>query len=404
MFTSEFAKRLLNLLLPALLITISALLIAVPALGQNESVINKQSTRIATKQATTANTSAKTDADDAASETDDSSSSTSSMSDTSRSDTRADISRSDTSSRKQAKSSRVHFVLSHELTATEKDKHASFELFPESKPARVPTFNEPARRNRTLPQKDATPEAGEHSAEELAKKLSNPVSSLISFPIQSNFDFGMGPGGSGWRMTMNIQPVIPIALNPKWNLISRTILPIIHQGNVVAAGTGQSGLGDAVQSFFISPNKTEPFIWGVGPVVLIPTATNEFLGSDQLGLGPTLVVLKQQGHWTYGALFNHIWRVAGGDGKPNVNSTFMQPFLNYSTKSAWTYGLNTESTYDWTGSSWSVPIHFSVSKVVRFGKQPISFGGQLRCWANSPTGGPEGCGFRAIVTGIFPKK
>lgn len=387
MLTLKFTKRLLNLLLPALLITI-------PAFGQDKSVFNKQKPPSAAEKETAAETSAKSDASaeaDASAKTggDDSSS--------------ASKSSSDTSSRKPAKSP-VQFVLNHELAATDKSKHVSFELFPESKPARLPKFNGPVKRTSPLPQKEAAPADGEHSAEDLAKKLSNPVSSLISFPIQTNFDFGMGSGGSGWRMTMNIQPVIPIALNPKWNLISRTILPIIHQGNVVAPGTGQSGLGDTVQSFFISPNKSEPFIWGLGPVVLIPTATNEFLGSDQLGLGPTLVVLKQQGHWTYGALFNHIWRVAGGAGKPNVNSTFIQPFLNYSTKDAWTYGINTESTYDWTGSSWSVPIHFTVSKVVRFGKQPISFGGQLRCWVTSPTGGPESCGFRAIVTGIFPKK
>lgn len=384
MLTLEFAKKLLNLLLPAFLIT-------VPAFGQNKSVVNNQKTPSAAEKATTAEASAKTAAGDS-SDAGDSSSETASKSS------------SGTSSRKPVKSARVHFVLNHESAATEKSKHASFELFPETKPARVPKFNEPAKRTRALPQKEAAPEGGEHSAEDLAKKLSNPVSSLISFPIQSNFDFGMGSGGSGWRMTMNVQPVIPIALSPKWNMISRTIIPIIHQGNVVAPGTGQSGLGDILQSLFFSPNKSEPFIWGVGPAILLPTATNEFLGNDQLGLGPTVVVLKQQGPWTYGTLVNHVWRVAGGSGRPRVNSTFMQPFLNYSTKDAWTYGLNTEMTYDWTGSSWSVPIHFSVSKVVRFGKQPISFGGQLRCWVTSPTGGPESCGIRAIVTGIFPKK
>jgi hypothetical protein len=238
---------------------------------------------------------------------------------------------------------------------------------------------------------------------ELAKKLSNPVASLISFPIQTNFDFKMGTG-SGWRMTTNIQPVIPIALNKDWNLISRTIAPLMHQGNVTAAGESQTGLGDIVQSFFFSPNKTEPFIWAVGPVVMVPTATTSALGSKQLGLGPTAVVLKQQKGWTAGALWNHIWRVSGGSGRPKVNADFVQPFLAYSTKDGWTYTLNTESTYDWTGKAWSVPIHFQVSKVVRFGKQPVSFGGAMRCWATSPAGGAEGCGLRIVVTGIFPKK
>lgn len=384
MLTLEFAKRLLNLLLLALLVTI-------PAFAQNKSVGSKQPTASVAQKETTAETSNKT-------ETDDSSSSTASKT--------SDTSRPDTSSRKPAKSG-VHFVLNDELTAGEKGKHASFEFFPESQP-HAPKFASallaPAKRTGTLQQKEAEPEGGEHSAQDLSKKLANPVSSLISFPIQTNFDFGMGSGGSGWRMTMNVQPVIPIALNPKWNLISRTILPIIHQGNVVAPGTGQSGLGDTVQSFFLSPNKTEPFIWGVGPVVLLPTPTNEFLGSHQWGLGPTFVVLKQQGPWTYGMLYNHLWRVAGGSGRPKVNADFIQPFLSYATKDGWSYTLNTESTYDWTGSAWAVPIHFNVAKIVRFGKQPVSFGGALRCWADSPTGGPEGCGLRVVVTGIFPKK
>lgn len=246
------------------------------------------------------------------------------------------------------------------------------------------------------------PAAGDETAE-LAKKLSNPVASLISFPIQTNFDLRMADG-HGWRATINIQPVIPVALNPEWNLISRTIVPIIHQNSVTAPGASQSGLGDIVQSFFLSPNKTEPFIWGVGPAILIPSATNDFLGSKQLGLGPTVVMLKQQHGWTVGVLWNHLWRVAGGSGRPRVNADFLQPFLSYGTKDGWTYSLNTESNYDWTGNQWAVPIHFQVSKIVRFGHQPVSFGGAMRCWVTTPSGGPEGCGLRIVVTGIFPKK
>jgi hypothetical protein len=295
---------------------------------------------------------------------------------------------------------RVHFELHPELAATGKSKHSSFELFPASKPARVPRLNATAKATDEQPQKAA---GGADDAAELSKKLANPLASLISFPIQTNFDIGMGDG-SGWKMTINLQPVIPIALNKKWNLISRTIIPIIHQGSVVAPGTGQSGLGDVVQSIFISPNKSEPFIWGVGPVVLIPTATNEFLGGKQLGLGPTVVVLKQQKGWTVGTLWNHIWRVAGGSGRPRVNSDFIQPFVSYSTKDGWSYTLNTESTYDWTSNSWAIPIHFQIAKIVRFGKQPVSFGGAIRCWVTSPEGGPESCGPRIVITGIFPKK
>jgi len=242
---------------------------------------------------------------------------------------------------------------------------------------------------------------GSDDAHELAKKLSNPVASLISVPFQSNFDFGMG-SGSGWRYTMNFQPVIPVALNSRWNLISRTILPIIHQHNVAGTGT-QSGLGDITQSFFFSPREPKRFIWGVGPALLIPTATDDLLGTEKFGVGPTVLVLKQQNAWTYGMLTNHIWSVAGSDDRASVNSTFIQPFLAYNTRDAWTYTVNAEMSYDWTGNHWSIPIHLQVSKLTRFGKHPVSFGGALRCWATSPAGGPENCGFRFIVTPLFPQ-
>ena len=239
-------------------------------------------------------------------------------------------------------------------------------------------------------------------AHELAKQLSNPISSLISFPLQSNFDFGMG-AGSGWRYTLNIQPVVPISLNPKWNMISRTIAPIIYQHNVAGVST-QNGLGDISQSLFFSPTDSKRFVWGVGPQFLIPTATNDLLGTEKFALGPTVIVLKQKEAWTYGALANHVWSVAGDDTRSNVNSTFIQPFLAYNTKDAWTYSVNTETTYDWTANHWNVPVHFQISKLVHFGKQPVSLGGAVRCWATSSSGGPEGCGLRVIVTPLFPKR
>jgi len=247
----------------------------------------------------------------------------------------------------------------------------------------------------------SAPPAGEDAAA-LSKKLSNPVASLISVPFQNTFDFKMGPNDDGWRYTLNFQPVIPIALNKDWNLISRTIVPIMYQNDVVGT-SDQGAVGDIVQSFFFSPAKTEPFIWGFGPVLLIPSATNDFLGTEKFGIGPTLVILKQQKGWTYGALMNHIWSVAGKDSRPDVNSTFLQPFLSYTTRAAWTFTVNTESTYDWTGQQWSVPLNFQVAKLVRFGKQPVSFAAGPRFWANSPSGGPEGWGLRFVVTLLFPK-
>ena len=255
----------------------------------------------------------------------------------------------------------------------------------------------------TTPATEQAPSSSAASgAQELAKKLSNPVASLVSVPFQSNFDFGLGPNESGFRYTMNFQPVIPITLSKDWNLISRTIIPVIHQSDVIAA-TNQTGLSDTVQSFFLSPNKTKPFIWGLGPVFLIPTATDHLLGSQKFGIGPTGVILKQEGRWTYGFLFNHLWSVAGAHNRADVNSTFLQPFFSYTTKSAWTFTFNTESSYDWTAEAWSSPIHLTATKILRIGKVPVSAGGGLRCWAASPSSGPQGCGLRLVVTALLPK-
>jgi hypothetical protein len=248
------------------------------------------------------------------------------------------------------------------------------------------------------------PEAGQvDTSAEVAKKLANPIASIISVPLESNFEFGAGPNEDGFRYTLNLQPSVPFALNRKWNLISRTVVPIILQSEAVGA-TGRDGLADTTQSFFFSPSSSQRFTWGLGPAFLVPTATDDSLGSKKFGIGPTLVVLKQHKGWTVGALTNHVWSVAGDDERSDVSSTLLQPFIKYTTKTAWTIALSSESTYDWTLDKASVPINLVVTKVVRFGGQRVSIGGGSRCWANSPSGGPSGCGIRILVVPVFPKK
>lgn len=239
---------------------------------------------------------------------------------------------------------------------------------------------------------------------DLAKKLSNPVAAMISVPLQFNYDQGYGPD-DGHRAVLNIQPVIPISINEDWNVISRTIVPVIRQNDIVGPSGTQFGMGDITQSFFFSPSQPGPsgIIWGVGPVFLLPTATDEMLGSEKFGVGPTAVVLKQMGGWTVGGLGNHIWSVAGDDSRPDISSTFLQPFVSYTTSTAWTFTLNTESTYDWKNDQWSVPVNAVVSKLVKFGDQPVSLFAGARYWAEAPEGGPEGVGFRAGLTFLFPK-
>jgi hypothetical protein len=274
---------------------------------------------------------------------------------------------------------------------------------------------------------DETAQSATASADDLVKKLQNPVSSLISVPLQNNFDFGLGPSHTGWRYTLNIQPVVPISLNKDWNLISRTILPVISQHNAIGApieaggedfeatsavartrtvDVNQDGLGDIVQSFFLAPVKPGPggIIWGLGPVFLLPTATDDLLGSGKWGAGPTAVLLKQSGGWTYGVLANHLWSIAGNENRASVSSTFLQPFLSYTTKTKTTFGLSSESTYDWRAGQWLVPINFTISQLFKIGGlPPMSLQIGARYYADGPSTAPD-WGIRASLTLLFPTK
>jgi hypothetical protein len=236
---------------------------------------------------------------------------------------------------------------------------------------------------------------------ELAKKLQNPVANLISVPIQNNWDFGIGPARA-MKFTANIQPVIPFSISEDWNLITRTIMPVIYAQSPVVGGGDHSGLGDIVQSFFLSPKApVGGWILGAGPVLLWPSATDSVLGSGKWGAGPTVVALRQEHGFTYGMLANQIWSYAGW-GPQNVNATFLQPFVSYTTKTYTTFAMNTESTYDWNARQWTVPLNWSVQQLLKLGKQPVAFQLGYRAYADRPSGGPN-WGLRFTITLLFPK-
>ena len=252
----------------------------------------------------------------------------------------------------------------------------------------------------------AVSSASADEASEMAKKLANPISSLISLPIQANYDQNFGSNEEGERWLVNVQPVIPISLNEDWNIISRTILPLIDQKNMPLPGMKKTGLGDITQSIFFSPKAptSSGWIWGVGPVLYLDTATDDALGAQKWGAGPTAVALKQVGPWTYGALVNQVNSFAGDGSREDISAAFVQPFVSYVTSTKTTISLNAESSYNWKGNEWSVPVNLFVAQMLKAGDQLLQVGVGARYWAEAPDFGPEGWGLRLQLTLLFPKK
>ncbi|MDO6470295.1 hypothetical protein [Maribacter sp. 1_MG-2023] len=187
-----------------------------------------------------------------------------------------------------------------------------------------------------------------NNAEALAQKLANPIASLISVPFQQNMDFGIGDL-NGSRYTVNIQPVLPFQLSENVILITRVVLPVVSQYNITGVGESETGLSDAVVTAFLSPTKSK-ITWGVGPALLIPTGTDDFLTTKKFGIGPSAVALVQSGANTYGVLVNQLWSVAGSSDRPDVNQFFIQPFIAHNWASGAGVSFIAEYTQNWEAS------------------------------------------------------
>jgi hypothetical protein len=236
----------------------------------------------------------------------------------------------------------------------------------------------------------------------LAKKLANPVSTLINVPIENNWDFGIGKARA-MSYTANIKPVVPFSLNKDWNLITRTIIPVMYTESPDKGGPTKSGLGDIKSTIYFSP--VEPigsWFWGLGPGLIFPSATDSTLGSEKWSGGPTGALVRQDGGWTLVFLAGQAWSFAGNQSRTEVNTTFLQPQVSYTTKKETSFGVSSQSSYDWVGGEWTMPLEFSVSQLVKLGKQSVSLGVAWRTYVKRPEGGPNwGLGFTMAF--LFPQ-
>jgi hypothetical protein len=239
-------------------------------------------------------------------------------------------------------------------------------------------------------------------AQALADKLSNPVASLISVPLQNNIDYGIGTY-NGSKYTLNIQPVIPISLNEKINLITRYIVPVVDQHDISGEGQSEFGLSDATISAFFSPKAAKNgLIWGAGPAFLVPIGTDDFLSTRKWAIGPTALVLKQAKGLTYGFLANQLWSFAGDENRNDVNQLFLQPFFAKNFKSGAGLGLNAEITFNWEAGTTMAFINPIVTGVTKLGNQIISLGVGPRI-PFGPTETKPNFGLRGLLTFVFPK-
>lgn len=230
--------------------------------------------------------------------------------------------------------------------------------------------------------------------QDLAKKLTNPISDLVSLPFQFNWNGGLGPTNA-LQVVLNVQPVVPVSLSKDWNLIGRFILPVIAQPELTTGSTPTFGFGDVVFSLFLSPNKQTGFIWGVGPVFGLPMSTNTSLGSGKWEVGPTAVALVLDGPWTIGALVNQLFSFADVSdvSRNTVSQLFAQPFINYTTHDSFTFTVTSESTFNFKASDFdqaaTIPVEGLVAKVTRLGTFPFSVQVGGGYFVQSPTGGPN---------------
>ena len=238
--------------------------------------------------------------------------------------------------------------------------------------------------------------------QELAKAAQNPVGDLVSIPFQNNMQFGVGPDDRVLNV-LNIQPVYPIKLNDDWNLITRTILPVMS--SPFPGDDRTNGIGDLNSSLFFSPRAPGKVIWGAGPILSFPTASDEVLGLDKYAAGISGVVLTMPGSWVVGALASQLWDVAGDDDAADVNRFLFQYFINYNFPSGWYFTSAPIITANWeaeAGEKWTIPVVGGFGKIVRVGKLPLNINSQIFYNVEKPKGGAD-WEWRFQVQMMFPK-
>jgi hypothetical protein len=240
---------------------------------------------------------------------------------------------------------------------------------------------------------------------ELAEAAQNPIADMNMIPIQFNWYTGGGLGDQTMMQTL-IQPVLPLPLTKRWNVVSRTVIALISMPVGGENGDRAKGIGDIQEQIYFTPTKKHKVIYGFGPVFSFPTSTNEVWATGQFAVGPNAVIVVMPGKWLVGAVANNLWRFAGSDNTTAINSFYFQYFVNYNFNKGWALGTAPSITANWNapeGQQWTVPVGLNISKITVIGKQPLSL--NIQYYYNVVRPDNEGSSqIRILVSFLFPKK
>ena len=256
------------------------------------------------------------------------------------------------------------------------------------------------------PQEPSPPSQDELRLKEelLLQKLANPLAALASLKLVADFDYHVGPLEDGHRSSLLVQPTIPVHLGDEWNIISRSILPVIYQEDIAPGAGNQSGIGDLSEVVYIASIQpgARGWIWGVGPIVRIPTGSDDLLSAGKWAVGPSGALVRQVEDFTLGLIVAQLWSVGGSGQRSDIDACTFEPFVTYRAEGLWNLSLHVSCTYDFITHQWIIPMALSVEKLVSFKKHPITLSFGLHYWADSPDSGPHDLAFDFGLTIVFP--
>jgi len=238
---------------------------------------------------------------------------------------------------------------------------------------------------------------------ELARRSQNPVEDMVSIPVEENLDYGIGANDRA-QSTLKIEPRIPAHVLPSWNIVTRTIIPIVYKPDAMATTGGSSGLGDVNPTFFVTQAHPGPVIWGVGPDVVLPTATQTSLGAGKWSVGPSVALVVKPRRWTLGFIASNVWSFAGQSGRSSVDKGSLQYFIHYNLANGWSVKTSPTMTAEWekaSGDVWTIPVGGGVAKVFALGKLAINASLAGYGYAAKPSDGPD-WQLRCEASFLFP--